>query len=81
MVTKDPFTPWEPLESAYSEPEPNDTRTSLVNDPTPSFVFSSSEPGTIAYEGGCSSSVAEAVAGMHAITLTISVMVNIQGVS
>ena len=43
--------------------------TSLVNDPTPSFVFSSSEPGTIAYEGGCSSSVAEAVAGMHAITL------------
>jgi len=40
-----------------------------VNDATPSFVFSSSEPGTIAYEGGCSSSVAEAVAGMHAITL------------
>ena len=32
-------------------------------------MFSSSEPGTIAYEGGCSSSVAEAVAGMHAITL------------
>ena len=42
---------------------------SYVNDSTPSLVFGTSEPGTIAYEGACSSTTTSAVAGENEITL------------
>ena len=42
---------------------------SYVNDSTPSLVFGTSEPGTIAYEGACSSTTTSAVAGENEIKL------------
>ena len=41
----------------------------LLNDSTPSLVFSSSELGTIAYAGACSNAKTSAVAGENEITL------------
>ena len=33
---------------------------SLTNDNTPNYVFNSSEPGTISYSGGCTSTMTTA---------------------
>ncbi|SVD66882.1 uncharacterized protein METZ01_LOCUS419736, partial [marine metagenome] len=41
---------------------------SLTNDTTPSYIFSSSEAGTISYTGSCSSSKTSASAGSNTVT-------------
>ena len=43
--------------------------TTLSNDTTPNYTFSSSEVGTITYGGSCSSSTTSATSGNNTITL------------
>ena len=43
--------------------------TTLSNDTTPNYTFSSSEAGTITYGGSCSSSTTSATTGNNTITL------------
>jgi hypothetical protein len=44
--------------------------TSLTNDSTPSYTFSSTETGTITYGGSCSSSITAATSGNNSIDLS-----------
>ena len=43
--------------------------TTLSNETTPNYTFSSSEAGTITYGGSCSSSTTSATSGNNTITL------------
>ena len=42
----------------------------IGNNPTPTYMFTSSEAGSIAYAGGCSSAAGAAVSGLNTISFT-----------
>ena len=49
----------------------NPSSIGFTNDTTPDFTFTSSEEGTTAYTGDCSSAQTAAIAGTNVITLTV----------
>ena len=51
--------------------------TNPTNDTTPDYIFSSTEAGTITYDGPCSSSTTSAVASNNTIALTNTILGNL----